>query len=377
MNFTCKSGIICLDSPSDALSHIRRATFLHVASVRITIIETRSNKVQATSSTCNRCRRSALVLASALAVLACGTASAQTESWPSRPIKLIVPFPPGGASDQLVRPIAQQLEEVLKQPVVIENKVGAGGLIGASAVGKSPADGYTLLLGTIATHAIIPALQSNPPYDAARDFKPVILLGTASNVLLAGSQTSFTTLQSVLAEARKKPGSLSFGSPGLGTSQHLSGELLKQFAGVDIQHVAYKGSPATIQDVIGGVLPLMMDTVLFAKPYVDGGRVRAIAVTSARRSPNLPDVPTMQEAGVPGFDVVTWQAIYAPGRTPDAIVQRLNKEITQIVQMPAIRDKLQQLGIEFKANTPAEFQAFNQRELTKWAGIVNKAGLKQ
>lgn len=327
--------------------------------------------------TCNLWRHCALTLISAFAILACGHVSAQTEPWPSRAIKLIVPFPPGGASDQLVRPIAQQLEQVLKQPVVIENKVGAGGLIGASAVAKSPSDGYTLLLGTIATHAIVPALQLNVPYDATTDFKPVILLGTASNVLLAGSQTNFTTLQDVLAEARRKPGALSFGSPGLGTSQHLSGELLKQFAGVHIQHVAYKGSPATIQDVIGGVLPLMMDTVLFAKTYVDSGRVKAIAVTSARRSPNLPDVPTMQEAGVPGFDVVTWQAIYAPGRTPDAIVQRLNREITQIAQMPAIREKLQQLGIDFKPNTPAEFQAFNQRELTKWAGIVNKAGLKQ
>jgi tripartite-type tricarboxylate transporter receptor subunit TctC len=312
-----------------------------------------------------------------LALFAAGGAAAQGDVWPSHPIRLIVPFPAGGASDQLVRPIAQQLERVLKQPIVIDNRAGAGGLIGAGLVAKSAPDGYTLLLGTIATHAIIPAMQSKVPYDAARDFKPVILLGTASNVLLAGPQTGFTALQSVLSQARAKPGTLSFGSPGLGTSQHLSGEMLRQLAGIDIQHVPYKGSPATIQDLIGGQLPLMMDTVLFAKPYVESGRVKAIAVTSARRSPNLPNVPTMQEAGVAGFDVVTWQALYAPARTPDAIVQRLNREITRIVQMPEVRRDLDQLGIEFKKNTPEEFQSFGQREMVKWAAIVNKGGLKQ
>lgn len=312
----------------------------------------------------------------ALAASATGL-QAQTEAWPSRPIHIIVPFPAGGASDQLVRPIAQKLQDVLKQTVVVENRTGAGGLIGANSVAKAAPDGYTLLLGTISTHAINPALLSNMPYDAARDFKPVFLLGTAPNVLLAGLQVPFSDLKGMLAEAKRKPGSLLFGSPGQGTSQHLSGELLKQVTGTEIMHVAYKGSPATIQDLIGGHLPLMMDTVLFARPFVESGRVRPLAVTSAKRSRVLPNVPTMQEAGIPGFDVVTWQAIYAPSSTPDAIISRLNQELSRIISDPEIKAKMDSMGLDHTPNTVAQFIEFQRAELNKWRGIVEKSGLKQ
>ena len=296
--------------------------------------------------------------------------AAAEDAWPAKPIRIVVPFAPGGTSDILARTLGDRLQAALKQTVIIDNKAGAGGVIGADSVAKAPADGYTLLLGTIATHAINPALMPKMPYDAAKDFAPVFLIGGISNVVLVGPNSPYKTVKDLIADAKAKPGTLTFASAGQGTSQHLSGETFKLLAGVDMTHVPYKGSAPAIQDVMGGQVPLSFETVTVAGPHIASGKVRALAVTSAKRSRALPNVPTLQEAGVPGFDVVSWQAFYVPARTPAAIVQRLNAELEKIVALPDVKTKMEALGVEHTANTPAQFAEFNRGELVKWQKVV-------
>jgi tripartite-type tricarboxylate transporter receptor subunit TctC len=272
-------------------------------------------------------RRALLATAAAYLALV-GTVHAQ-DAWPSRPIKLVVPFAAGGTSDVLARTLAEKLQGALKQTVIVDNKAGAGGVIGADSVAKAPADGYTILLGTIASHAINPALQPKMPYDALKDFAPVDLLGSISNVLLVGATQPYKTVKDLTAAAKAKPGSVAFASAGQGSSQHMSGELFKLLAGAELTHIPYKGSAPAIQDVIGGQVPMSFETVTVALPHIQSGKVRALAVTSAKRSPALPDTPTLQEAGIAGFDVASWQAIYAPAGTPPAIgaaTQRRDRE---------------------------------------------------
>lgn len=314
-------------------------------------------------------RRTLLTSALWVTMLAAWPAHAQGE-WPSKPIKIIVPFAAGGTSDILARALAEKLQQSLKQPVLVENKAGAGGVIGADAVAKSPADGYTFLLGTIASHAINPALQPRMPYDALKDFAPVILLGSISNVLLVGANQPYKTVQDLIAAAKSKPDTIAFGSAGQGSSQHMSGETFKLLTGARIVHVPYRGSAPAIQDLIGGQIPMSFETVTVALPHVQGGKVRALAVTSAKRSPVMPEVPTLQEAGVPGFDVSSWQAIYAPAGTPAAIVQRMNAEIARIVATPDMRSRMEGLGLQYSPNTPEQFAEFGRQELAKWVKIV-------
>ena len=310
------------------------------------------------------------------AVLAVATAFAApvhaADDWPSaKAITLVVPFAAGGTSDILGRLIAQELGTTLKQTVVVENKGGAGGVLGADAVARAKPDGYTLLLGTIATHAINPSLLPSINYNAAKDFSPVILLGSISNVLLVGANQPYKSVQDVVADAKANPDTIAFGSAGQGTSQHLSGEVFKQ-----LTHVPYRGSAPAISDLIGGQIPSSFETALVALPYVQSGKVRALAVTSAKRTAVLPDVPTMQEAGVPGFDVSSWQAIYAPANTPPAVVDKLNKTIAEIVAKPEVAAKMQGLGLAYTPNTPAEFTAFQTAEQAKWAKIIADGKLK-
>ncbi|URI10761.1 tripartite tricarboxylate transporter substrate binding protein [Aquincola tertiaricarbonis] len=302
-------------------------------------------------------------------------ASAQ-DDWPAKPIRIVVPFAAGGTSDVLARALGAQLQTALKQTVIIDNKAGAGGVIGADSVAKSPADGYTLLLGTIATHAINPALLPKIPYNAAKDFAPVMLLGSISNVLLVGPEQPFKTVKDVVAAAKSKPGTLQFASAGQGTSQHLSGETFKLLAGVDITHVPYKGSAPAIQDVMGGQVPMSFETALVALPQIKAGKVKALAVTSARRSAVLPDVPTMQEAGIAGFDVASWQALYAPAGTPPAIVNKLNAELARIIAQPDTKARMDGLGLEYSPNTAEQFAAFQRGEQAKWAKIVKDGNVK-
>lgn len=298
------------------------------------------------------------------------------ETWPAKPIRIVVPFAPGGTSDILARVLGERLAAALKQPVVVDNKAGAGGIIGADAVAKSPADGYTFLLGTIATHAINPVLMAKMPYDATRDFAPVILLGSISNVLLVGADQPYQSVRDLIAAAKAKPGDIAFAAAGQGSSQHMSGETFKVLTGVSMTFISYKGSAPAIQDLIGGQVPVSFETVTVALPHVKAGKARALAVTSAKRTRVLPDTPTMQEAGVPGFDVASWQALYAPAGMPPAIVARMNAEIEKILALPDVAARMDGLGLEHSANTPAQFAEFGRVELAKWARIARDGNIK-
>ena len=292
------------------------------------------------------------------------------DAWPSKTIKIIVPFAAGGTSDALARLLGQKLQDVLKQTVVVENRAGAGGVIGADVVAKSPPDGYTLLLGTIASHAINPALQPKMPYDATKDFAPVFFVGNIANVLLVGAQQPMKNVKELVAAAKAKPGTLAYGTPGAGSSQHLSGEKFALDAGVELIHVPYKGSGPSVQDLIAGQIPMSFDTALTALPFITSGKIRALAVTTAKRAKVLPDVPTLAESGLKGFDVASWQAIFAPAGTPPAIVKRLNDELTKIVAQTEVAARLYTMGVENVPMTPAQFGDFQRAELTKWAKIV-------
>jgi len=249
-------------------------------------------------------------------------------------------------------------------------------VIGADAVAKAPPDGYTFLLGTIASHAINPALQPKMPYDAAKDFIPTFFVGNIANVLLCGAQQPFKSVKDVIAAAKAKPGTLGFGTPGAGSSQHLSGEKFKLDAGIDLIHIPYKGSGPSMQDLIAGQIPLSVDTALVAVPQVTAGKVRALAVTTAQRSKVMPEVPTMAESGLKGFDVASWQAIFAPANTPMPIVQRMHDELAKIVAETEVAARFFTMGVENVPMTLAQFSDFQRKELAKWAKIVKDGNVK-
>ena len=318
------------------------------------------------------------LLALAAAALPFTTAHAQQgEAWPKQqPIKIIVPFAAGGTSDALARLLGQRLGEGLKQTVIVENRAGAGGMIGADAAAKAPGDGYTIVLGTISSHAIIPALQRKVPYDAARDFAPVFFIGNVPNVLLVNADQPMKSVKDLVGVAKAKPGSLSFGTAGAGSSQHLSGEKFKIEAGVDIVHVPYKGSGPSMQDLLANQIPMSFDTALVALPHVRSGKVRALAVTSGKRAKALPEVPTLAESGLKGFDVSSWQAFFAPASTPAPILARLNEEFTKMAAETGIAARLQAMGVEYTPMTPAQLGAFQRAEITKWGEVAKKAKLE-
>ena len=298
------------------------------------------------------------------------------DKWPSKPIKYIVPFPPGGTTDILARLISAKLGTVLGQPVLVENKAGAGGNIGSDFVAKSAPDGYTILGGTISSHAINVSMYKDMPYDPVKDFVPITLIGTNANVLIVDPKNPAKNVQELIAQAKAKPGAMSFASAGNGTSQHLSGELFKAMAGLQMEHIPYKGSAPAIQDVMGGQVPMMFDTTVVAAPHIKAGSVRALAVTSAKRVRGMENIPTLAEAGVPGYQLVSWQGIFAPAGTPKEIVQRLNMELVKIIGMPDVRERLDMLGVEPVANTPDEFATFQRAEITKWAKVIKDANIK-
>jgi tripartite-type tricarboxylate transporter receptor subunit TctC len=315
----------------------------------------------------------------ALAFAALGAMSSSAVAqgdWPSKPITYVVPFAPGGNTDTLARIIGQKLSAALGKPVVVENKPGAGGNIGSDFVAKAKPDGYTILGGTISSHAINPSVYPNMPYDAVKSFEPVILIGSSPLVLCAGANSPYKTLQDVITAAKAKPGTLSFASPGNGTSPHLAGELLKSTAQIDLTHVPYKGSGPALNDVLGGTVPLMFDTMLVVGAQVKAGKLRPIAVASTKRIASLPNVPTVAEAGLPGFEVVSWQAIFAPAGTPKPIVQRLNTEIAKVLKTPDVQARLDDLGVDPAAGPPEQLAAFQKAEIEKWAKVVKAANVK-
>ncbi len=310
----------------------------------------------------------------AMSILAVGTVSAQ--SWPTKPIKYIVPFAPGGSTDILGRIVAEKLSVALGQPVVVENKPGAGGGLGADFTAKAAPDGYTIMGGTISTHAINASLYSNLPYDPVKDFVAVTLLARVPNMLVINPDVPAKTVAELLALMRANPNKYTFASAGNGTSQHLSGELFKSMAGVQMQHIPYKGSPPALQDVVGGQVTMTFDNITTAWPLAKGGKLRALAVTTAKRSAIAPEIPTLAEAGLVGFEVGSWQGVFAPAGTPPEIVKRLNAEIVKILNMPDVKEKLFALGAEPVGDTPEQFAAFVKSEVAKWSDVVKKSGAK-
>lgn len=321
-------------------------------------------------------RRTWLAGSTGLALANLARPAAAQAAWPARPITLVVPFTTGGNSDVLARLIGQKLSVALGQPVVVENKPGAGGNTGSAFVAQAKPDGHTILAGTISSHAINPSIYPKMPYDAVKSFEPVVLIGASPLVLATTASAPYQSIQDVIAAARAKPGEIAFASAGNGTSQHLTGELLNSVAGVKLMHVPYKGSAPAITDVVAGHVPVMFDTVLVIGSHVRAGRLRALAVAASKRSANLPDVPTVAEAGVPGFEVASWQAIFAPAGTPKEIVRRLNAEIARIMKMPDIEARMAELGFAPGGGPPEELAELQRNDLVKWAKVVKEADIK-
>jgi tripartite-type tricarboxylate transporter receptor subunit TctC len=318
-------------------------------------------------------RRQALT---ALAASLAAPAFAQASDWPrARPITYVVPFTPGGSTDVVGRAIAEKLSVALKQSVVIDNKPGGGGGIGASFVAKAPPDGYTLFGGTISTHAINASLYKNLPYDPVKDFEPVCLVAFLPNVLLVDPNAGVNNVQELIALLKKDPKRRTFASSGNGTSTHLTGELFADVIGVPLTHVPYKGTPPAMVDVSAGQVTFMFDQMTAALPLLQAGRLKLLAVTTAKRIALSPNTPTMMEAGVPGFDVSSWQAIYAPKGTPKPIVQRLSQEIQKALKLPDMQEKLgKQMGMELVGGGPDELAALMAKEIPRWAALVKKSG---
>ena len=301
-------------------------------------------------------------------------AQAQTSAaWPTKPIRIVVTFTPGGAPDTLARILAEKWG-ALGQPVTVDNKPGAGGNIGADFVAKSAPDGATLVVGTVGTHAINPALYTNIPYNAQRDFTPVAFLASTPNLLVVNNSVPARTVPELIALAKKTP--LNFGSSGSGTSIHLSGELFNTMAGVKMQHIPYKGRAAAIPDLLGGRLTMIFDNMPSALPLVKSGELRAIAVTSAQRSPAAPNIPTLAESGLPGFEATSWFALFAPANLPRDVQMKINAETARVLAMPDVKEKLATLGLDPNPGTPEQLAAFQQTELTKWAKVVKESGAK-
>jgi tripartite-type tricarboxylate transporter receptor subunit TctC len=323
---------------------------------------------------------SALVrLLAALAALmfAVPAAAQDASGYPARTIRIVVPFPPGGVTDRLARTVAQKMQEQWSQPVVVDNRPGASGMIAAEQVIKSPPDGYTLMMGHIGTHAINVSLFSRLPYDPVKDFAPVSLLVSVPNILLVHPSVPANSVGELVALARAKPGTLNFASPGSGTSGHMSAELFKSLAGVEIVHIPYKGPGPALQDLLAGQVNMLFDTVASSMPQVRAGKLKGLAVTTTTRSAIAPDVPTMVEAGVAGYEIAPWFAAYAPAGTPVPVIDKLNAEMRRILALPDVRTAfVDQQGMTIVASSPAELGAHTQREIAKWAKVVQATGAK-
>ena len=319
--------------------------------------------------------RWALALAACLVVAATGEhAAAQT--FPAKSVRLVVPFPPGGPLDAVGRAIADKLTQAWGQPVVVDNKPGAGGNIGADLVAKSAADGYTVVMGALSTHAVNPNLYPTMPYDAVKDFAPITLVAVTPNVLVVNPSLPVHSVKELIAYAKANPGKLSFGSGSNGSAGHLAGELFKVDTGVDMVHVPYKGGAPAMQALLAGDTQLMFDNLANAMPQVKAGKLRALAVTTSQRSKLVPELPTMAEAGVPGFDISTWFGLLAPAGTPPAVIAKWNADVTKILESSEMRERLTAQGAEAAPMSPQQFGAFISSELAKYARIVKASGAK-
>ncbi|HXU51651.1 MAG TPA: tripartite tricarboxylate transporter substrate binding protein [Casimicrobiaceae bacterium] len=312
---------------------------------------------------------SLLLVVPAFAVLPAGA-----ETFPSRPLTLVVPYPPGGSADVLARAVGQKLGEKTGQSVIIENRGGAGTAIGARFVAEAPADGYTLLMGTVSSHAINPAM-TKVGYDPVRDFAVVAPIGSIPFVLVTRPDSPYHSLADVIAAAKANPGAIGYASAGPGTSNHLAGEMLAHAAGIKLLHVPYRGSAPALTDVLAGRVPLMFDLVTTSLGHIRQGGLRPLAVTSATRSELLPDVPTVAQSGVPGYEVGAWFAVFAPAKLPAPVLATLSKDVAAVLADPAMRKKLGELGVEPDTRSPADFSAYVRSEAQKYADVVKRAGL--
>jgi tripartite-type tricarboxylate transporter receptor subunit TctC len=313
-----------------------------------------------------------ILFAVIIATLA-GAAGAQ--SYPTRPVHLIVPFPASGATDILARVVAERLAESLGHPVPVENKPGAGGSLGSALAAKAAPDGYTILMATTSTHSIGPALQKLP-YDPEKDFAPVSLIANAPGVLVVSPTLNISSVKELVALAKAKPGQLNFSSSGTGTIVHLSGELFTRMAGVQMQHVPYKGTALAAADIKSGQIAMMVDNIVSALPFMKSGLIKGVAMTSAKRSGVLPDLPTVAESGVPGYESVAYFAIFAPAGTPAGVVRRLNGELVKIVNTPQVKARLIELGADPVGSTPEALAEVRRAEQLKWAKVIQEAGVK-
>jgi tripartite-type tricarboxylate transporter receptor subunit TctC len=315
------------------------------------------------------------LLAASVALSSAAALAQAADGYPSKPIRFILPFPPGGGTDILGRLLSERLSARLGQPVVIENRGGAGGNVGAEAAARSAPDGYTIVL-VAPSLAISPSLYKKLAYDPVKDFAPVSLVATVPNVMVTNPAVPAKTLSEFIALAKKKPGAMNFGSGGNGTSNHLAGELFNIVAGVRLVHVPYKGVNLAMNDVMSGEVQLVVIGIPAAAPHIKAGKLRALAVIDSKRAAALPDVPTAAEAGLADFDVTTWYGVLAPAGTPRAIVTRLNAEIVAVVQSPEMKDRLATMATEPMTSTPDEFADLIRREIVKWGKVVRTAGLK-
>jgi len=313
-------------------------------------------------------------LATAFLALALSVSTATAQTFPTKSVSLVVPYPPGGTADILARAVGQKLSEKLGQAVVIENKAGAGTAIGARFVAEAPADGYTLLMGTVSSHAINPAM-TKVGYDPVRDFVTVAALGAIPFVLVTRPDSPYQSLADVIAAAKKEPGKFGYASAGPGTSNHLAGEMLASAAGVQLLHVPYKGSAPALTDVLAGHVPLMFDLVTTAVPNVRQGKLKALAVTGAQRSPLLPDVPTIAESGLPTYETSAWFAIFAPAKIPAAVHRRLSDDLYEILGTAEMKQRLRDLGMDPDPRKADAFGAYVRGEVDKYGAVVKQAGL--
>ena len=301
--------------------------------------------------------------------------NAAAQTYPARPVRFISPFPPGGAVDVVTRIVAAGLTEVWRQQVVVDNRSGAGGTIGAEVASKALPDGYTIFSGGIATHGIAPVLYRKLGYDPVRDFTPISMIGTTPNILVVNPAVPVRTVAEFVAYAKAAPGKLNYGSPGIGTSPQLTMELFKTMTGIDMVHIPYKGNALALADLLGGQLPVMFDNLPGQMAMIRAGRVRVLGVSSAQRHPSLPDVPTLAETGIPGFEVTVWYAVFAAGAPPRDIVARLTEATTKAVQSPDTQRRLIDQGVDPGSSSPEQLAALVRSELTKWAKVVKDAGI--
>jgi tripartite-type tricarboxylate transporter receptor subunit TctC len=319
----------------------------------------------------NFVRRSLLALAAATL-----TTSVAAQSYPNKPVRVIVPFPPGGGTDIIAREVGHRVAALTSWIVVVENRPGAGGNLGVEAVAKSAPDGHTLVLGQTSNLAINATLYPKLPYDPQKDLAPIVLVANAPLVLVTGATSPFKTLDDAIKAAKAKPGAINFASPGNGTVAHLTSELLQKAAAIKLQHIPYKGAAQALTDVIGGSVELYMSSVPTLLAQIRQGKLRALAVTSAKRVDDLPDVPTIQELGYPGFDAVTWFGFLAPAGTPKDVVAKLNAEFNRALQQPDLRKKLADQGAEPVGGTPAQFADLIRADIVRWGKVVKESGAR-